>query len=150
MLITESLVSICHHTVDPFKHFTLPWQPFPAGNHYSVLCISVCFRFIWFVYFLLLVHMSELIQCLSYSDLFYLAQYPQVSAMLSQMARFHLFLWLSSTPYLYTTSSLFTRQWALRLVHILAVVNNTVMNIGVYISFKLVFSYYLVKNPEVE
>ena len=69
---TKSLVSIHHHTVDPFTHFTA--CPSPSDNLFSVLCIYMC----CFVYFCLFVfyipHMNEIIWYLpSLSDLFHLA-----------------------------------------------------------------------------
>ena len=52
-------------------------------------------------------HVSDIMQYLSLSDLFHLAEYPLGPSMLLQMAEFHSFLWLSSIPlYISTMFSL--------------------------------------------
>ena len=59
--------------------------------------------------------------------------------MLHQMALFHSFLWLSSIPlYICTTSSLSIYQWNLDCLHVLAIVSDAAMNIGVHVSFGII------------
>ena len=56
--------------------------------------------------------------------------------MLSQMARFHSFLWLNIILlYTHTTVYLFIHQWALKFC-ILAIVNKASGNLGVHLSFR--------------
>ena len=75
VLITKNLVSICHHSADPF---TAPPQT-PSGIHYSILYIYV-FVVIWFgnlfclfLCFLYFTWVKANSICLSPTDLFLLA-----------------------------------------------------------------------------
>ena len=63
--------------------------------------------------------------CLSPSDLVHLAQYPQGSAMLSQTAKFHLFMTVMSNVYKYHFFFLHLLiSGRLGCSYILAIVNN--------------------------
>ena len=90
---------------------------------------------------------------MSFSDLFHLAWYPLSPSMLSQMARFHSFLWLSDIvlcvylvfyPFFFTLSSI---DGHLGLFHILVIVNNAVINIGVHVSFLISVFIFFRKIP---
>ena len=85
MFTTNSLVFICHHTHVPLYPFCPPLTSFPSGNHQSVLLTYV------FVYLPSTYEWKSQGNCLSLSDLFGLAQYPQGPSMLLEMAKFHLF-----------------------------------------------------------
>ena len=63
--------------------------------------------------------------------------------MLSQMAVFHLFLWLSNTPLFMYTTSLYNplSKDTFVVLHILATMNNVGMNIGVHIKFSLYLEF---------
>ena len=65
------------------------------------------------------------------------------------MAQFHLFLWLSNIL-LYTQLYPFIHQWIPRLFPTLTIINNDVMNMGLQISFGVVFSFPLDIFPEVK
>ena len=78
--------------------------------------------------------------------------------MLLQMALFHSFLWLSNIPLfiniyvlVYTVCYIyiypFICRWTFRLFHVLAIVNSAAMNIGVRVSFQIMFfSGYMPKS----
>ena len=72
--------------------------------------------------------------------------------MLLQKEWFHSFLWLNKIP-LYICSTIFLSIYPSMETgsfHILAIVNNATMNMGMYTSFQIVFSLSLDKYPEVE
>ena len=59
--------------------------------------------------------------------------------MLHQMALFHSFIWVSSIPlFICTTSFLSIYQWNLDCLHVLAIVSDAAMNIGVHVSFGII------------
>ena len=71
MLITKSLDSICHHTVDPLTHAT-QLSPFSSDNRYSILCIYVFAVFLYFNYFNFHNWVNSYCDLISPPDLFYL------------------------------------------------------------------------------
>ena len=92
---SQSLVSICHHTLD-LDPFCPPPAPVSTLIPISLLSVSLCFDLVWFVnlflfiYFQIL-HVSEDILYLSFSSWFIsFSIIPQVPSILSQMSRFHL------------------------------------------------------------
>ena len=70
-----------------------------------------------------------------------------------QVIRFHSFLWLSKIAhYIHTTSLLSIHLLidTLGSIRILELINNDVMNIGVFIGFLITVFIFIGKNPRVE
>ena len=101
-MITTSLIIIHHHTVDPLHTFhPHPNPPFPSVSLWSVLHIYK-FTFILFgLFYRFHIWMKSHSICLSLSDLCYLAWHVQGLPMLSQVAEFHSFVWLSGIKYIW-------------------------------------------------
>ena len=99
-----------------------------------LLSISTCFVCL-FVAFCFISHLclKSYGSCLFLSHLFCLACYSQDPSMMSQMAVFHLFLWLSSIPLCRCTYDIIqsSTEGHVGCFHVLATMNNTVINIGV-------------------
>ena len=73
--------------------------------------------------------------------------------MLLQMATFHSFLWLSSFIYIYIYIYVFIHSSVDRYLdcyHILTIVNNTAMNIGVHVSFQITILNFSEYIPRIE
>ena len=80
---------------------------------------------------------SEIIQCLSLSELFHWTSHPQGSSKLSQVAGVPFFSWLNNIPLcicIYVPHLYSFIHWHLDCFHILATVNNTAINMGMPIS----------------
>ena len=123
--------------------------PLPTDCHQFVLyiCESACFFFLIHqsvVFFQVPLrsdnHIVFAFLCLT----FHLVQCPTSPSMLLKMAKFHSFLWLISIllyvvyVYTYTPHSFLIHSSVygyLGCFHILAVVNNATMNIGMHVSF---------------
>ena len=92
--------SIVQYIHEPVLHlivctscFPTPILPAPASNHQFVLYICEPASFLFYALFCCIFqipHTSDIIQCLFFFDLFYLAQCPPSPAML--MAKFFFFL----------------------------------------------------------
>ena len=91
--------------------FTAHPLNFPSGNHRTVVCVYE-FLFVCLVCLFVAFSFKSYIRVKSYgswlflTDWFCLAWYSQDPSMLSQMAAFHHFLWLSSVPLYICTASL--------------------------------------------
>ena len=115
---------------------------FPRPLLTTSLFLWVCSFFIIFTsWFYLLDSMYAIYSiCLSLSGLFHLAQSRISPSMLLQMANFHSFLWLSTSP-LNTCSkySLFIHLSTdiLGFLHIWAIANNAAMIMGAHVSFSV-------------
>ena len=127
---------------------------------YLRVCLLVClfFSLCSFVLFLKFHIWMKLYRIhLSLTDLFHLALYSLAPTMLLQMARFHSFLWLSTTllcVYVYMFIYVYTYIWHIFLIHSsiveylgcfhhFVIVNNAAVNIGAHISFWIsVFAFY--------
>ena len=96
---------------------------------------------------------SEIIPFLFFSGSFYVAQYPLSPTMLSQIARFHSFLWLSDSPFYYTYTTSFS-HWSisghLGCFHVTAFANMLQWMWWCVCLFELVFSFFGGKYVEVE
>ena len=127
----------------PFSLIHPPSTPLATVKMLSVsMSLFLFFLFNYFVIYF--PHLSEIIWHLSFSDLFYWAQYPLGPSMSMQMARFHSFLWLSHISFVYMhhffTRSSLDGHWGC--CHGLAIVNNAAMNIWTYKSFQFRVFYF--------
>ena len=105
-LVTGSLSLLISLT-----YFSPPLTPSPLTTtclfSVSIALFLFCYICSFVLFFRFHIQLRSYSSSLSLSDLFYLAQYPLDPFMLSQMARFHSFLWPSNIPlYTCTTSSL--------------------------------------------
>lgn len=93
-----------------FDHFPPPLRPPPTSDNHKSQLFFYQLGFSGFLFicgglefgfdFFSIPHVSEVIQSLSFSDLFHWAQCLPSPTMLLQIARFHNFLWLSTIPLL--------------------------------------------------
>ena len=90
----------------PFAFYAHPFTPRSFGNHQLVLVIyEYIFVFFLFVCFVFLDSTYEWNHMVfTFLCLFHLAQYPPDLSMLSQMAKFHSFLWVIFCCYMYHIS----------------------------------------------
>ena len=122
----------------PFTLFTTLSSPSPSDNHHSVVSVNLSVLFVHLLLFVLYptYEWSHVVLVLFNLFSFFLAWYSEDPSMLSQMAVFRLFLWLSSIPLyvyhiFYTQSSI---KGHLGCFHVLATINNAEMNTGIHIS----------------
>ena len=66
---TKSLVSICHHTIDPVYLFCLPPPYFTSENHWCFLYLCVFALVCSFSFFIFHILPSEIMQPLFFSDM---------------------------------------------------------------------------------
>ena len=124
LLPTKNLTSVCQHMVDPFylfHHLLFPFITTLCSLYKGNLGFSL---FIYFVFICLLVFyipsMSEIMQYLSIS--IWLISLCIISSwsMLLQMARLHLFSWLSSIPfYVYVCVYLYMQMHITQVLYLL-------------------------------
>ena len=121
------LASTHHHAVDPFSHFTLSTSPSPLV---ATILISVSMYIFLFIYFYIL-HTDEIIQYFWHtSDTYHFAYYVQGPLCCHKWQDFIFFYgW-----YIWYIYHIFIHSFINgHCFHILATINNAVINTGMYV-----------------
>ena len=88
--------------LNPFTFFTQSPTLLLSGNQKILLCriylCFVCSCILFILFFRFHIDVKSYSTCLFLCDLLHLAHYPLGPSMLSQMVRFHSFLWSSDIP----------------------------------------------------
>ena len=123
-LVTGSLYLLSSSSV-------LPTTPHAPGSHSPVLAsMNLVSVFNFFFRF----YISEIMSCLSFSDLLHWAQCPESPLASSQMARCHSFLWPNNIP-LCIFSIHACIEGHLRCAYVSPIVHDAAVSVGLPVSF---------------